>query len=92
MRRGQQFVACTVCESGFPGTHVPAHKVRGQLCAGGPELYKGWTISNAGLDADTYHPATGRWRAVRFGVGMGHPTREGLIHMIDTKAEEERTR
>ena len=46
--------------------------------------YKGWRIYDNGPD---YHPVTGRWRAVRHGVGMGHPTWEGLRRMIDTRPE-----
>jgi hypothetical protein len=44
--------------------------------------YKGWHISDGGPN---YHPVTGRWRAVRYGVGMGHNTEEGLRRMIDMR-------
>lgn len=88
MRRGQTFVQCRECDCGFPGPIVPPHRFNRQPCPGGPELYKGWTITDNGAGV---HPITGRFRAVRFGVSMCHPTREGIGRMIDTKAEEERT-
>lgn len=28
------------------------------------------------------HPITGKWRAVKHGVSMGHNTKEGLVSMI----------
>ncbi len=46
--------------------------------------YKGWTIYQG-----PSHPVTGLWRAVRFGVGMGHNTLEGLQRMIDRRVAEE---
>lgn len=51
-------------------------------------FYKGWDIYR-GPD----HPATGRWRAKRFGVGMSSGTLEGIQRMIDLKvADEQRER
>jgi hypothetical protein len=48
--------------------------------------YRGWTLTDHGPHA---HPVTGRHRANRHGVSMGHPTREGLLRMIDAKVDEE---
>ena len=53
------------------------------------QVYKGWRVYDNGPG---YHPATGRWRAVRHGVGMGHPTLEGITGMIDARAAEEEER
>ncbi len=51
--------------------------------------YKGWEISDNGSN---YHPCTGRFRAMRFGVAIGTNTREGLEKMIDIRNYEERIR
>ncbi len=48
-------------------------------------LYRGWTV-NEGPSA----PVTGRWRALRFGVGMCANTRALLLRMIDSKLDSER--
>lgn len=46
--------------------------------------YRGWEIGR-GPD----HPATGRWRARRFGVGMSAGTEEQLRRMIDARVTDE---
>lgn len=48
--------------------------------------YRGWDIYDNGEGS---HPVTGRFRAKRFGVGMGHGNLEGLKRMIDTRVTEE---
>lgn len=49
-----------------------------------PTIYRGYTITY-----DPNAPITGKWRAVRFGVGMCANTREMLIRMIDQKLFEQ---
>ena len=48
-----------------------------------PDAYRGWAISYSAA-----RPVTGQWRAERFGVGMCAGTRDALIRMIDTRADE----
>jgi tetrahydromethanopterin S-methyltransferase subunit B len=47
----------------------------------------GWNVYDNGPD---HHPVTGRFRAWRHGVSIGHATLPGLLAMIDTKASERR--
>lgn len=47
--------------------------------------YRGWRISYNGS-----RPATGTWRAERFGVGMCNNSEESIKRMVDTKVDEER--
>ena len=51
--------------------------------------YHGWRIKDHGAN---YHPRTGRWRAERFGVGMGSGTAAGLRTMIIQRANDEEKR
>lgn len=46
--------------------------------------YRGWEVTY-----DRYRPATGLWRAERFGVGMGSGEERALIRMIDVRVTEE---
>jgi hypothetical protein len=45
----------------------------------------GWNVYDNGPD---HHPVTGRFRGWRHGVAMGHSMLEGLLRMIDTRAEQ----
>lgn len=44
----------------------------------------GWNVYDNGPD---HHPATGRFRAWRYGVSMGASTLPALLEMIDAKLE-----
>jgi hypothetical protein len=44
------------------------------------DTYKGWRVTYS-----DDRPATGKWRAERFGVGMCSGTSTGLQSMIDSK-------
>lgn len=48
--------------------------------------YLGWTITDEPYPGA--RPITGRWRAERFGVGLGANTYEQLIRMIEVKTKE----
>lgn len=50
-----------------------------------PDNYKGWAVYDNG---PSYHPVTGRWVAVRFGVRMGANTEALLRRMIDNRVAE----
>ena len=49
----------------------------------------GWNVYDNGPD---HHPITGRFRAWRYGVALGHPTLDGLLAMIDAKSKDESNR
>ena len=51
--------------------------------------YAGWLVHDMGPH---YHPTTGRFYALKWGVRMGHNTQEGIIRMIDRKLADERER
>jgi len=53
------------------------------------ETYLGWRIYDNG---PTYHPVTGRWVAIRYGVRMGHNDGEGLKRMLDQRDYDDRER
>ena len=45
----------------------------------------GWQVYDNGAG---YHPVTGRWIAIRYGVRMGHNDGGGLKKMIDQRGYE----
>lgn len=47
-------------------------------------FYCGYTITHS-----DNRPATGQWRAERYGVGLCSNSKESLIRMIDVKCYEE---
>lgn len=51
-----------------------------------PQQYNGWEYNY-----DDSRPASGPWRATRFGVGLNHISEEGLKRMIDQKNKENAT-
>jgi len=46
--------------------------------------YKGWVIT-----FDPTRPVTGKYRATRFGVGLGAGTFDAVCRMIDAKIREQ---
>jgi hypothetical protein len=45
---------------------------------------RGWNVYDNGPD---HHPTTGRFRAWRVGVAVGHSTLDGLLSMIDAREQ-----
>lgn len=52
-----------------------------------PDFYRGYTITH-----NVNAPVTGRYRGVRFGVGLGADSWEALKRMIDVRIHEAQNR
>ena len=47
--------------------------------------YRGWRIYDNG---EHYHPCTGRWCAVKWGVRIGTTTQDGLLRMLEQREKD----